>query len=77
MRSQSRLLQPLMLGPSLIPRDEDDDSSVRASDDEETDSVTDDLDFVPKRAKLAYCKIDETMQEIPQLLSKAANGRPG
>jgi hypothetical protein len=39
--------------------------------------VTDALDFLPNRAKLAFTKVDETIQQVPPLLEKASNGRPG
>jgi hypothetical protein len=56
------------------------DGRDEMSDDEEdeTDSATDTtLDFLPNRAKLAFCKVDETMHQVPPLLPMSANGRPG
>ena len=67
-----------MLRPKAVIAIEEDESSARVSDeDSSTDSVTDAFDFVPNRAKLAFCKVDETMQQVPPLLAKASNGRPG
>jgi len=67
-----------MLRPKAAITLEEDESSARVSDeDSSTDSITDAFDFVPNRAKLAFCKVDETMQQVPPLLAKASNGRPG
>ena len=78
MRSRSKLLQPLLPKPRLRPgpdmADVDEDDSDAEEDD---DDVNDAFDFLPNRAKLAFTKVDETIQMVPPLLPKSSNGRPG